>query len=695
MADDKGETQPVPAIKDKKEDAAKHQAEHHIEMDHEFFTRPGAQLSERQTFTNKKGEKISGYAVIVDFRRILQLETVGSNADNKEHGIIPGMSNRELLHAVVGLYDVSLSEMTPDVLYSTVCEKWARTIILIRDLHETIDEYESRRGLEPKEEKDEPEDEEASVKDSEICGDEDVYEEEEATPSKFNEVYSDTESEEGEEEEEDTTEEDFSKGINAFIAIVADRRKARRTCEGPITSDMVGVESRIVGCATFEKKYVKHRDRVIHLTLVSVRKRCRNFGIGKYLLSQIVEPRVVGNYDAVVVHADNEAVEFFQKFGFSDDIVLNSRWRELAEQFTNCSLMCYLPGFSGHRLLSAIKVPGIEMFELEQEFLKWKEKSLEVYQQQITCMMRMKHEVLQLKHTAITQDKFLKALVEENEHLRTAKLLSEKELLDYRLSTVKSAFGTDTDALSTQELIHSLQREVQKMDLQIRHKRNSSRDFMEILANKPNGSYTVVGESRYVANSGTKVEEPYDHIKDSAFFYDVSEQFKQQMMLDSQIIKKCEVTTISKALVPEKQRKVYKERIQRLTDPLMVLDLYFCGTLEHPERIKEILRQGFSERDMTCGEYGKGLYFSKYPSKAAQFSKLGSLLRVEVGIGNVETIVQQDRTRTAPSTGYDSIITPGRLTHLLGQGDASLNQEYIVFDPCQTLPLCLLTYEAS
>jgi len=39
-----------------------------------------------------------------------------------------------LLHAVVGLYDVSLSEMTPDVLYSTICEKWARTIIFVRDL---------------------------------------------------------------------------------------------------------------------------------------------------------------------------------------------------------------------------------------------------------------------------------------------------------------------------------------------------------------------------------------------------------------------------------------------------------------------------------------------------------------------------------------------------------------------------------
>lgn len=50
------------------------------------------------------------------------------------------------------------------------------------------------------------------------------------------------------------------------------------------------------------------------------------------------------------------------------------------------------------------------------------------------------------------------------------------------------------------------------------------------------------------------------------------------------------------ALVPEKVKKAYRDRVQKLNDPLMVLDLYFCGTLEHPERIKEILKGGFSER---------------------------------------------------------------------------------------------------
>jgi hypothetical protein len=50
------------------------------------------------------------------------------------------------------------------------------------------------------------------------------------------------------------------------------------------------------------------------------------------------------------------------------------------------------------------------------------------------------------------------------------------------------------------------------------------------------------------------------------------------------------------ALVPEKTKKAYRAKVQSLKDPLMVLDLYFCGTLEHPERIKEILKEGFTER---------------------------------------------------------------------------------------------------
>lgn len=45
---------------------------------------------------------------------------------------------------------------------------------------------------------------------------------------------------------------------------------------------------------------------------------------------QLKTASVVGRFDAVVVHADNSAVPFFRKCGFSDDVILNKRWRLLS-----------------------------------------------------------------------------------------------------------------------------------------------------------------------------------------------------------------------------------------------------------------------------------------------------------------------------------------------------------------------------
>jgi hypothetical protein len=38
-----------------------------------------------------------------------------------------------------------------------------------------------------------------------------------------------------------------------------------------------------------------------------------------------------------------------------------------------------------------------EVNEIEEEFKKWQEKSLEAYQSQILCMRKLQHEILQLK----------------------------------------------------------------------------------------------------------------------------------------------------------------------------------------------------------------------------------------------------------------------------------------------------------
>lgn len=44
-------------------------------------------------------------------------------------------------------------------------------------------------------------------------------------------------------------------------------------------------------------------------------------------LKRMKDPGLVGTYDAVVTFADPSAVDFFTKKEFSDDLVLNSRYR--------------------------------------------------------------------------------------------------------------------------------------------------------------------------------------------------------------------------------------------------------------------------------------------------------------------------------------------------------------------------------
>merc|ERR1719394_1418284 len=141
------------------------------------------------------------------------------------------------------------------------------------------------------------------------------------------------------------------------------------------------------------------------------------------------------------------------------------------------------------------------------------------------------------------------------------------------------------------------------------------------------------------------------------------------------------VSSILRAPDNPNLRSLFEDYTARMQDPAMVTELYYCGSLERPSRLPDILKNGFSEEDFTHGEFGRGLYFSKYPSKAAQFSELGKLLEVKVGIGKVETVMRYDRTRKSPAKDYDSVISPGRLYKPGDQGDtAMLSQEYVVFN---------------
>ncbi|XP_005102219.2 uncharacterized protein LOC101854343 isoform X2 [Aplysia californica] len=648
------------------------------DADLDCFGRLGSQLDEKVEFKNRFGERISATPIIIDFLRVLQLGHV-----HDMNGVISGVSNRDLLHAVVALYDISLSDMDTETLYATVCSKWARTIVLVQDVKDAAMEMTERnvkkraRSKEAKS-KESEQDKESNLDWSQrVDAEKDVLIEEEASVGAFTEVFSDTEEEEEDEEgeDEDEEEEDYSKGIQTFITKAIERRKNRDACDGILSPNLIGIENRLLACATFEKKFIQHKERVIHLTLISVRPRYRKYRMGRYLLSKCLSPTVVGQHEAVVVHADNSAVDFFRKFGFSDDTVLNSKWSELADAFTNCTLMSFLPGFSGHSLLytDITRDMDPDLYDIDHELKSWQAKSKEAYQGHLCCLMRLRNEILQLKCLVKTQTDLMNKLICDSDRARKEKLLMEKEMTELRLEAVTKTFsgatGPENNADDKDEETTGL---IQQLESQVE----------KLCKPPPSDCRTATPPKRTDQAVPTSSE--------------IISRFIQGMEMDRSIQVRYSVTSIMKARDNPTLRAKFEGCMAAMHDPSMMTELYYCGSLEKPSRLSQVLKEGFREEDFTHGEFGRGLYFSKYPSKAAQFSDLGKLLEVKVGLGKVETVMRYDRTRKSPGENYDSIISPGRLYKPGDQGDiAMLSQEYVVFNVHQVLPLCIIYYSAN
>ena len=118
--------------------------------------------------------------------------------------------------------------------------------------------------------------------------------------------------------------------------------------------------------------------------------------------------------------------------------------------------------------------------------------------------------------------------------------------------------------------------------------------------------------------------------------------------------------------------------------------------------------------------YGKGIYLTRYASKAARFCGSREMLVVKVALGNTETQTVEDSSRVCPSPGFHSIVVPGRRisanhgnkvpwgsifaasapvapdadTLRGGEKESRQHQEeFVVFDPAQVTPCFLRTLQ--
>ena len=102
------------------------------------------------------------------------------------------------------------------------------------------------------------------------------------------------------------------------------------------------------------------------------------------------------------------------KYGFVSDVHLNKQWEEIADEFTNCTIMSYLPPFGKRyeELLSRDRV-GLSQHAMSEEMSKWTRKAEEAYVEQLSLLLRFNQEVQRLRGVVASQDELIKHLMSE------------------------------------------------------------------------------------------------------------------------------------------------------------------------------------------------------------------------------------------------------------------------------------------
>ncbi|XP_061101949.1 uncharacterized protein si:dkeyp-50b9.1 [Conger conger] len=377
-------------------------------------------------FKPRKAGSRSGFTVWpfrVNFHKLLQL--------SDSPALFPQVETRDVLRAVVALFDVSFSELGPDEIYDIVSSPDSRTIVLLRGHTDVLEEYRGRGGataaVRPGS-KPPPAEAEAGDRAPER--------------GRFCNVFSDSDSDDGSDEAGDSAGaaesrsewEVFSGGVAGFLSDVRARRAARHSPDGEqeIPPRAVGAESLIVAAASYKLRTLEIGEKVLELSLLTTRRPYRKSGVGSYIVELLKSPAVCGPYKVLLAHAESNAVNFFTKCGLTDDPLLNDKFKEVRDEWTNTTLMSYLAPFSTDM---HSRTPGLSLnlWEVELEVDLMRKKALSAYQQQAICVTRLVHEASTLREQLSQQLREIKSLKIELELERKQRSKTEQRFLEYKL----------------------------------------------------------------------------------------------------------------------------------------------------------------------------------------------------------------------------------------------------------------------
>ena len=317
---------------------------------------------------------------------------------------------RDLIHSVCALYDNSLPDIGPSSVYDCLCAPKSYTILITKNLA-------TNNGNDDDEEEGNESDKESVYNDEDCLS---KLEEENPEPEGlFKDIYSDNEDLEidTENECEDGEDEDFTLGLKTFLD--ENNTKKGENANSPQTPFLKS----LIACATLQRCIAfplpGQEEWVIDLQLMSVRQKYRGFNIGKYLVSLVQNKTFVKNYDAIVTSSDLDAIQFYEKYGFSKDPILNSKYWGIGDIWTNTTKMCYIPPYASLATDGADDENSFisELAHMEKDFKRWQKVSFGAYQSQAAIFNKLKQEIFTLKAKLCAKDGIIEDLKIKNDIL--------------------------------------------------------------------------------------------------------------------------------------------------------------------------------------------------------------------------------------------------------------------------------------
>lgn len=173
--------------------------------------------------------------------------------------------------------------------------------------------------------------------------------------------------------------------------------------------ELLGVEHKLIGAVTFRIRYLQKNRRVVHIIFLAVRHHWRGKHVGSVLVKLLKDTQVVGPYDAIVVHADMGTRSFFHRLGFTDNLLLNEQWSEVAEEYTNCRLMTFVPGLTAaNTAVSKLYPAGPDanhmwLTKLDHELEACMKQTEQAHCANLLLCRKLREELIQMKSTVSCQ----------------------------------------------------------------------------------------------------------------------------------------------------------------------------------------------------------------------------------------------------------------------------------------------------